>query len=418
MRMRHPVALVVLAWATLLPSQGLAQFTQHGPKLVGTGAVGPALEGFAVALSADGDTAIVGGVDDNDTAGAVWVWTRSGGVWMQQSPKLVGAAAVGGSRQGFSVALSADGNTAIVGGKDDDLEAGAVWIWTRNGGVWTQQSPKLVGAGAAGNAQQGRSVVLSADGNTAIVGGYQDDGGAGAVWVWTRNAGVWTQQSGKLVGAGAIGKAQQGRSVALSADGSTLVAGGYADDNNAGAAWVWTRSGDTWTQQTKMVASDAVAPAQQGTSVALSADGNTVIVGGFADNSNTGAAWVWTRSEGLWTQQSKLIGSGAEGIAEQGFSVSLSADGNTAIVGGILDNSFAGAVWIWKRSAGVWTQRSNKVVGSGAEGAAQQGVSVSLSTDGNTAIVGGYRDNNGLGAVWVFSADDDPGALRRHAVRH
>src|ERR1035437_10300978 len=172
MRMRHLVALIVLVSATLLSSHPvLAQFLQQGLKLVGTGAVGGAWQGVSVSLSADGNTAIVGGFYDNSTAGAAWVWTRSGGVWTQQGTKLVGSGATGNAYQGWSVSLSADGNTAIVGGLADNSNLGAAWVWTRSAGVWTQQGAKLVGSGAVGSAYQGQSVSLSGDGNTAIVGG-------------------------------------------------------------------------------------------------------------------------------------------------------------------------------------------------------------------------------------------------------
>ncbi len=385
-----------------------AQFSQQGPKLVGTGAVGNAQQGFSVSLSADGNTAIVGGPGDNGGAGAAWVWTRSGGVWNQEGPKLVGSGAVRNASQiYYSVALSADGNTALVGGPGDNGGVGAAWVWTRSGGVWNQQGPKLVGSGAVGNANQGYAgVSLSADGNTALVGGGSDNSGAGAAWVWTRSGGVWTQQGSKLVGSGAVGSAQQGFSVSLSADGNTAIVGGLSDNSGVGAAWVWTRSGGVWTQQApKLIGWGAVgALVQQGRSVSLSADGNTAIVGGFGDDSSTGAAWVWTRSGGVWTQQgTKLVGSGAVG-ASQGWSVSLSADGNTAIVGGPGDNGGLGAVWVWSRSGGIWTQQGTKIVGSGTVPITYQGFSVSLSADGNTAIAGGYRDNIFTGAAWVFTA--------------
>ena len=159
--------------------------------------------------------------------------------------------------------------------------------------------------------------------------------------------------------------------------------------------------------------------------VSLSADGNTAIVGGRLDDSQAGAAWVWSRSGGAWTQQgSKLFGSGALGSANQGSSASLSADGNTAIIGGPLDNNHAGAAWVWTRSGGVWTQQSTKLIGSGAvpvvyEGhGAEQGVSVSLSADGSTAIVAGPSDG-GSGAVWVFAAGANSVVpQRRRAIRH
>ena len=209
-------------------------------KLVGTGAVGSARQGTSVALSADGNTAIVGGWSDTCKAGAAWVFTRSGGVWTQQGNKLVGSGAVGGARQGTSVALSADGNTAIIGGPNDNPwdrsvpfglgPAGAAWVFTRSGGVWTQQGEKLVSTGA-GSARQGISVALSADGNVAIVGGLADDGGVGAASVFTRSGGIWTQGE-KLVSAGAVGKSSP--SVALSADGSVVLLGG-SNDNGASA---------------------------------------------------------------------------------------------------------------------------------------------------------------------------------------
>ena len=104
-----------------------------------------------------------------------------------------------GAGQGKSVALSADGNTAIIGGPWDNWP-GAAWVFTRSKGLWTQQGNKLVGSGSvvgddglmARATMQGWSVALAADGNTAIIGGWGDNGGAGAAWVFTRKDGVWS----------------------------------------------------------------------------------------------------------------------------------------------------------------------------------------------------------------------------------
>jgi hypothetical protein len=199
-------------------------------------------QGSSVPLSYDGNTALVGGSGDDGNVGAVWVFTRSGGVWTQQGDKLVGTGAVGAAEQGGSVSLSGDGNTAISGGPLDDWEAGAAWVFTRSGGVWTQQGSKLVGTGATGTAaRQAWSVALSTGGNTAVLGSYRDDGYAGAAWVFMRSGGTWTQQGSKLVGTGAVGAARQGISVSISADGTTAILGGYADNGKIGAAWVFTR---------------------------------------------------------------------------------------------------------------------------------------------------------------------------------
>ena len=151
---------------------------------------------------------------------------------------------LGNAVQGISVSLSGDGNSAIVGGYGDNGFAGAAWVFTSSGGVWSQQGPKLVGTGAVGNAVQGSSVSLSGDGNTAIVGGFQDNiGFAGAAWVYTRLGGVWSQQGPKLVGTGTVGPfgAEQGSSVSLSGDGKTAIVGGPFDDDEAGAAWVYAK---------------------------------------------------------------------------------------------------------------------------------------------------------------------------------
>ena len=169
-----------------------AQFTQQGNKLVGTGAVGTANQGDKVAISEDGNTVIVGGPYDNSTAGAAWVFTRSGDVRSQQGSKLVGVGAVGPARQGSSVALSADGNTAIVCGEYDDSYAGAAWVFTRAGGVWAAQGGKLTGASAVGSAEFGYSVALTADGNTLLAGGPVDNSGVGAIWTFKRTAGSWS----------------------------------------------------------------------------------------------------------------------------------------------------------------------------------------------------------------------------------
>ena len=220
------------------------------------------------------------------------------------------------------------------------------------------------------------------------------------------------------MGTGAIGNASQGASVSLSGDGNTAIIGGPNDNGFNGAAWVFTRSGGVWSQQAKLIATDAIRLPTQGRSVSLSHDGNTAIVGGPDDNFGLGAAWVFTRSGGVWGQQQQLVGTGAVPGSclgpSQGASVSLSDDGSTAIVGGPLDDGTQehcsgaiGAAWVFTRSGGVWSQQGPKLVGSGAlPEAGQQGRSVSLSGDGNTAIIGGpfgSLSGNSIGAAWVFT---------------
>src|SRR5205807_2121100 len=155
---------------------------------------------------------------DNNFSGAGWIWKKNSGGWSQQGSKLVGSGAAGPAHQGISVAISSDGTTAIIGGPFDNASVGAAWIWVNSNGVWTQQGQKLVGSDGISPSLQGYSVALSADGNTALVGGWYDNSAEGAAWIWTRSGGVWTQQGSKLVSSGSLNNAAAGVSVALSAD--------------------------------------------------------------------------------------------------------------------------------------------------------------------------------------------------------
>src|SRR5262249_41013414 len=161
---------------------------QQGSKLTGGGAVGFGRFGYSVALSADGETALIGARYDTSDAGAAWVFTQSGSTWAQQGPKLVATghigegefAHVGEGEFGGSVALSADGGTALIGGPADDDDKGAAWVFKRTGSTWAQQGAKLTGGGEAEAGRFGSSVALSEGGDTALVGGPVDDGGKGA----------------------------------------------------------------------------------------------------------------------------------------------------------------------------------------------------------------------------------------------
>jgi hypothetical protein len=333
-------------------------------QVVGTGAVGAASQGQSVSIYQD--TLVIGGPTDDTFIGAIWVFTRENGVWTQQGSKLVGTGNIGQSGQGFAVSIYQD--TIVVGGFSDDTNIGAVWVFTRDNGVWTQQGSKLVGTGAVGQASQGFAVSIYQD--TIVVGGSGDNTNIGATWVFTRTNGVWTQQGSKLIGTGAVGPASQGSLVSVYQD--TLAVGGPGDDTDIGATWVFTRVSGVWTQQgTKLIGTGAVGPAHQGQAVSVYQD--TLVIGGYNDDSGIGAVWVYLRESGVWTQQgSKLIGTGAVGPAGQGRSVSVYQD--TLVSGGFEDDSGTGAIWVFKRYNNIWTQQGLKVV----SGAQFFGLSISL----------------------------------------
>jgi len=459
--------------------------------------------GMSVAVSADGSTLAVGAIYEASAAtgiggnqadntalsgGAVYVFTRSGTTWSQQA--YVKASNTGFANTfGMSVALSADGSTLAVGAVGDDSAAtgiggsqadtsgansGAVYVFTRSGTTWSQQAyVKASNTGA--NDEFGTRVALSADGSTLAVGAFTETSAAtgingnqadnsapnaGAVYVFTRSGTTWSQQA--YVKASNTGGGQLGASVALSADGSTLAVGapleasaatginGNQADNsapNAGAVYVFTRSGTTWSQQAYVKASNTGASDLFGASVALSGDGSTLVVGGYAEDStatgingnqadnsapNSGAVYVFTRSGTTWGQQAYVKASNTGASDLFGYIVALSADGSTLAVGaheeasavtGIggnqTDNSVpnAGAVYVFTHTGTTWSQQAYvKASNTGARDFF--GYSVALSADGATLAVGAVgeasaatgiggnqADNSaaGAGAVYMFT---------------
>jgi len=392
-----------------------AQFVDQA-KLVGTGGIthitGP-LQGTSVAISADGNTIAMGGPRDNGVLGAVWVFARNSGVWTQQGGKLVGsgadAAVTGAVLQGSAVALSADGNTLLVGGPSNNIAGvpGSAWVFTRSGATWNQQGPLLYGSGAVAPSYssygQGAYVALSADGNTALISGADD--GASAVWTFTRANGVWTQEGPKFAGTASSPFGPIG----LSADATTALLG----------TSVYTRANANtpWTQQTTLSTPGLSTNARFGSALALSADGNTALIGAPGDGDNFGAAFVFTRSSNTWNQQGPKLsipfdGTGAHFLASFGTSVALSADGNTAVIGAPGDNAGIhgpiGGGLVFSRANGAWSLRTTELVGSGEilpspGNYPGQGASLAISGDGSTVVSGSPNDNTSIGAGWVFT---------------
>jgi hypothetical protein len=377
-------------------------FLHQGIKLTPSGQTTGGDFGVHVAISADGNTALIIGY------GSAWVFTRSGESWTQQGEKFNPS---GGAAIGSSVALSADGNTALVGSSADESLRGAAWVFTRSGATWTQQGEKLTGVGATGQAEFGTSVALSGDGNTAVIGARRDLVRAGAAYVFTRSGETWTQRE-RLTGSGEIGEGRLGEGVALSRDGNTAMIGaGF--ENKLGAVYVFTRSGETWTQQGEKLtgSGESITNSQYdftgyfGASIALSEDGSVALIGAKGDGANGGSAFVFTRSGETWTQQgTRLFGLGEIATERNGgyfgATVALSGDGGTAVIGGPGDGNNFGAAWEFTRSGESWSQQGGKL-GSGEKATHGFGSGVALSADGDTALVG--NPGNGLtGAAWVF----------------
>ena len=195
--------------------------------------------------------------------------------------------------QGSSVALSSDGNTAVVNGfGDNNGVGGAVWIFTRSNGVWRQEGDKLIGAGASGQPYQ-CCPAISGDGNTILFLGLQPGGGGnGFTWVFTRDHGAWSQQGGMLIGNEVGGPVYQGITAALTMDGNTAIVAGYNRVTLAAYAWIFARTDGIWTQQGSRLEGSEPLPEPTSTSfVSLSADGGTALVNNSIFTRNRRGIW-------------------------------------------------------------------------------------------------------------------------------
>jgi hypothetical protein len=393
--------------------------------------------------------------------------TAASAVTFAPQTTLTGTAQIGHSGLGSAVALSRDGNTALVGGANDNEGVGAVWVFVRRGATWTQQA-KIVGKGEEGKGEFGRSVALSSDGKTALIGAPADNGGLGAAWVFTRSGSNWRQRGAKLTGKDAGGAQQEahcdlikkpeynpgmelfcfvghparfGESVALSSDGDTALIGGPGDNEGDGAAWVFARSGSTWRQQgEKLTGGGEVneatpgccdglprhAGGRFGDSVALSFDGATALIGGPHDHTvyyeggydqNGGAAWVFTRSGSTWRQQGEKL-TGGVGL---GAAVALTGDGNGALIGDWNDEWNTPTAATFTRSGSTWNQDERNNDKQFIEPEEAQALPedefvnnkprfshLALSSDGNTALLGGSE--GGIVATSEFDAPPGPPA--------
>ncbi|MDA1184206.1 MAG: integrin [Acidobacteria bacterium] len=383
--------------------------------------------GNALVISGDGRTMAVGAPHESSAArgingsqsdnslynsGAAYVYVRSGDTWTQQA--YIKASNPGQSDTfGISLALSSDGNTLAVaapweasaatgvnGNQDDDSlpQAGAVYVFTREGETWSQHAyVKASNTGRQGvgddrdGDQFGFSLALSGDGNTLATGAVSEDSDAtgvngnqsddsatssGAVYVFARAGNSWAQQAyikGANTGEGDL----FGYGVALSSDGASMVVGGYdedgsgrgvnpVDDNGvigSGAIYAFDRTGDTWRQSGYFKGSRSQRNDALGYTVAISADGNTIAAGAGDESclnggvnpsgcdidtfppemgaGSAGAAYVWVRSGSSWTEQAFIKASNPELTDWFAVRLALSGDGRRLVVGAPMEDSEA-----------------------------------------------------------------------------
>lgn len=423
--------------------------------------------GSAVTISDDGQRALVGAyrdaVDGNDGQGSAYVFTRDESGTFAQEAKLVaedGAAgdSLGGPGSGGgpfipgdeAVSINADGTVALVGAYTDDVDGttnqGSAYIFVReDGGTWTQEA-KLTAERGAEDDHFGSSVSISDDGQRALVGAELDEGAdgttdQGSAYVFTRESGgTWTQEA-RLSSDALAGKSfpNAGDAVSLSGNGERALVGAFlddlsGDDSNEGSAAVFTRSSDgSWTEEATLTADDAEPADFFGGAVSLSDDGTRALVGAYLDEgsdgtTDKGSAYVFSRDgSGNWTQEVKLttdaVAAGND-FTNFGNAVSLSGDGSRALVGAFLGDpngvTDAGSAFVFDRAADGWEEGPTITADDAAE-FDQFGISVSISEDGQQAIVGSHLDevdgNTDQGSVYALGPTSLPVELTSFTAR-
>jgi hypothetical protein len=378
-------------------------------KLVGSSTI--ANDRFGSSLGVDGSTSITGAPFSSvrtQFAGAAYVHVLQGTAWVEQATLTASDAAL---VDFFGTSVDVDGDTAVVGAYASNTgatDAGAAYVFTRTGTTWTQQA-KLVASDPTPNAQFGFSVAI--DGDTIVVGSpFADQPGqldAGAAYVFTRTGTVWTEQARLGAATPAAGDIL-GVSVAVEFD--TIVAGAPAANGtgvDSGSAVVFTRSAGTWAVQGSLTAADAAAGDYFGYSVALA--GDAVAVGAPFDDDqgvDSGSVYVDSRIAGVWGQDAKLLPSAPTTNAQFGHAVGY--NGVTIVAGAPSSTSAgleSGGAFVFSRSTGAWTELVSLIPADLAPND-QFGGAVAIAISGNIVVGANLADSPGSnrGAVYVFAS--------------
>jgi hypothetical protein len=448
--------------------------------------------GTSVAVSGDGATVVVGVPGDDTTAagsGAAYVFARIAGEWSQQS-YLKASSAAAGNAFGKTVVISNDGSTIAIGAPNRATNAGAVYVFVRNGAGWVQQGAALVSSNTQGDDRFGTALALSSNGSILAIGatGEDSDGtgasnnsaaDAGAAYVFTRNGAAWTQQAyikpsntqeDDLFG-GALALSAAGNMLAVGAIGeasaSTIINGDAANNGapGAGAVYIFNNNGLAWVQSAYIKAPNAETIDHFGSAVSLSADGNTLAVGAPEEDGTatgaqpfpipappgvpppdpnvpppagapnplpttfqglcaaavlrpsvgceSGAVYIFVRNAGVWSAHTYIKGSNNEYEDRFGTSVALTAAGDAVAIGSPSEDSSAkgiegnetledatgsGAAYIYRLSDGTWAQQSY-VKASNTDANDAFGSAIAVSSDAATLVVG---------ALGEASTNDDP----------
>ena len=363
---------------------------------------------FGHSVSISDDYSVVGAIGDDDKgsrSGSAYVYKRSGTTWVEEAKLLPDD---GAADDQFGISVSIDGDYAVAGafGDDDNGDfSGSAYVFKRSGTTWAQEDKLLPTDGAALDGF-GNSVSISGD--YAIVGAEndQDNGFAsGSAYIFKRTGTTWVQED-KLLPTDGATLDRFGVSVSISGDYAIVGAIFHGDNGlESGSAYVFKRTGTTWVQEDKLLHTDGAAGDQFGVSVSI--DGDYAVVGAYLNGDNgleSGSAYVFKRTGTTWLQEDKLLPTDAAEGDQFGRSVSISGD--YVVVGAVFhdDNGTeSGSAYLFKRSGTSWSQEAILLA---SDGAAYDEFGLRVSISGDYAVVGAQNhDDNGTesGSAYVYN---------------
>ena len=353
---------------------------------------------FGISVSIYEDYAIVGSRDDDNQKGSAYIFKRSDKIWYQEA-KLTASDGVTGDWFGISVSIYED--FAFVGADADDniygLNAGAIYVFKRNGTSWIEQV-KLTASDGASDSYFGRSVSIFGD--YAIVGAYYVDNKTGSAYVFKFTGGNWVEED-KLIASD--GEAGDYFGITISIEENYALVGAYREDNSngvdAGSAYVFKQNGTNWTEEAKIIASDGSDEDRFGIEVSMSK--GFAIIGAYYDDSYTGSAYIFKIIDDYWVEVDKLTAS--DGGINKFFGRSVSIYDDYAIIGAWGNNSQTGSAYIFKFTGTNWIEYQNLIASDGKNG---DRFAYQVDINGDYTIIGSYMaDNeNGLdaGLAYIF----------------
>ena len=361
--------------------------------------------GESVAISSNGNRIVIGATGDDaggSNAGHVRVFDWNGSTWTQVGSDIDGEAA--GDAFGTSVAISSDGSRIAVGAELHDNDKGTVRVYDYSDSSWSQVGSDIDGV----TGDRAGIIAMNSDGSKIVIGAtLNDDAGsnAGSVRVYEYSDSSWSQLGSDIDGEAAGDKF--GSSVAMSENGNRIIVGSQLNDgggSNSGHARVFDWNGSAWTQVGSDI--DGASADDKVRSVTISSDGSRIAVGSWTASgtgdvayNNAGHIRVFDYSGSAWSQ----VGSTIEGVAGneyEGYFVTMSSDGVRIATGAIGHSSDRGRVRVYDYISSAWTQVGSDIVGSEVDD--YLGRSVAISSDGTRIVVGADQNLSGAGYVRVF----------------